>query len=362
MHLLMLIVVASSLAAEPAATQTFVLHPACEGFDIQGFCAPSADAPLKPPSDAGEDATKGYITYSWEPDRQIGYILDRDAKTLYLDLNLNSDLSDDPEGVFRADEKGEYPIRFPWGIEGSNAACSAVLKDEGTIFIKSGWRGEGELNGRPLAFNYGIGVSGAIEQSYLKMHLLSAKALPLCVSHRSFYVPFRGQSIFTVGDSAWQFEYAFKGDNVELSALPVSQKLREVRFEGQVDYAGGSNRDLVRRSADGRGALAVALAEDNRVFLPVVQYDSLTLVMEDEQSFYTTIWQSEFGKEQPLTLKFGGPLKEDLGFTQFQAQVRFAYTWSGIGGERWSCDAILPPTLTVSQDGGRLHTALMEPG
>lgn len=155
-------------APQPAAAQSFRLEHKPLGFRFLRFRPLDSrihislrEAPFtREPALGNGTITRGKLFIGPRPEDAMLFILDSTRPVLYLDLNGNSDLSDDPSGVFVGKHQStQYYIFHPVTIalpRGDGLARYTIglrfdlPRSTATMFgIFSGWQGRIELGGKP---------------------------------------------------------------------------------------------------------------------------------------------------------------------------------------------------------------------
>ncbi|MEN6625065.1 MAG: hypothetical protein ABFD69_02435 [Candidatus Sumerlaeia bacterium] len=133
---------------------TAVLHFEPGGFSESIAAAKGEVAFSAEPKYAGTNLVRGSIQVGT---RKMGYVLDQSTKTLYLDLNINGNLTDDPAGAIKSTNAGTYYIDFnnvPVSLKTNGLTIPyklSMIFNMGAapiISMRSGWGGQYRA-GRP---------------------------------------------------------------------------------------------------------------------------------------------------------------------------------------------------------------------
>jgi hypothetical protein len=150
----------AALAEGPSAAQVARLAPVEAGIAHE-FSAPLEGKEVvfkKEPAYAGKHVYRGALPSSASPNF-MGFAWDKDARKLYLDLNRNLDLTDDPSGVYTAGdyyggqrfsnihvESGNGPVACRYVFDLTLYILSHAVF--GKMTVRSGWHGAVQLDGK----------------------------------------------------------------------------------------------------------------------------------------------------------------------------------------------------------------------
>ena len=131
----------------------------------------------KEPEFGQRHIVRGLLLAGTEEKYHIGFAWDRAEGKLYLDLNRNRDLTDEPKGIFEADNSrphqhfGEIPVK----LQMASSILPYVInigfhlynqnRPYGYISIVSGFQAEIELNGKKWLLKVADNMDGKITQS-----------------------------------------------------------------------------------------------------------------------------------------------------------------------------------------------------
>jgi len=357
--------------AEPAPnSQTFVLHPVADGFELPyHWWTPENPPPVKRPAAAAPTSIQGQLPRSWAQTDQMVLLLDQDARTLYLDLNLNNDLTDD--GVFHADDKGLYQIHY--SLDETGSVNHATLHPDDlhgsmhTLIIHSGWQGEGDLAGRRWRFRYSRRFADEGNMPFFTLEPADSPVFHAEKLRDEYQNPHRFRNQYVLGQTVYAWRIEHKGTDVIVTADAQPIPVREVQFTG-TDVFGiccTSSKPLSdKRTVGWNGPpTIVALAEGNHAYLPVDNYRDYSVVVRNAGYFTTMNYSGlDVGADKPVVVEAGGPIVPHLTTSQFQTRLMFNYTLEGAGRRKYQPLEPATPTLTVTQEGGTVFAAQMEPG
>ncbi len=190
------------------------------------------------PAYAGGQVVRGQLLLR---SNQIPFAADVEGRKLYLDLNHNGDLTDDPEGVFEG-EKG-WQLQFSsvqLKIEHEELVLPLVLSlsfmgEHCYGQVSSGWRGEIELDGRPWLVEVST-LDGVLEPGNGRFWMRP----PELTQQGGVGLPRQ----LALDGSLYQLEYAFAA-GADQPELVVRFKPDAPAQSGTLRLAGGHLRRLV---------------------------------------------------------------------------------------------------------------------
>ncbi len=326
----------------------------------------------KEPEYVGSQVVRSQFFVS--PDRQdyIGFACDSEGNKLYLDLNRNLDLTDDPDGIRESDPEnwgqdfrnviipveqgggrreiavdlqiygeswGRYTIRSSWGSDavaiGGQTYRVAVVDD-----------GDGKFTSDDSLFISPIGDEFEAVDESKTVELQTPTSLVL-----------DGQPYalaYALGDD---------GKTLELSIVPREEKLVDVALTGE-----GIERLVLQ---DGEKA-ALFLAPGPTISLPAGRYRAEAWVQIGEGD-QTSLWRSrsvflnvrEGKNQEPWAI--GGPLVGKLTHTMAGSAMTFDQAVTGGDDETYSLvsaqgPALGKPKLRVMHEGAVIHVGEFEYG
>jgi hypothetical protein len=294
----------------------------------------------------------------------LGYAVDFSNRTLYLDLNQNLDLTDDPQGIF----KGLGNIRSAMfrdvafivrknGIE-RRFRINFFLNDQdafSSLSILLSHKGEIELEGKKWILEIQDNLDGVWDQK--DRFLLRPVGLKSEEAFSSGFMPV-SRRLFLAGH-LYNIEFKFEAGSGPAALLAafteVSSPMAELNLDGE------SIQLLILRSDSG---IALLDSPAHRVSLPVDRYRIHSM---DVRSFQRTFKLAnanvipEFTPVAgaPFHLKAGGPLTSSATAEAFGSMLNLSYVLKGIGGEVYTVtdtNRSQPPKWSVYK-GNRLLAA-----
>ena len=360
---------AAGLLAGAAYGETFTLNYREDGR-VASFALQMDESEVvfkKEPAYAGEEIVRSALYVSPDKKDYVGFAYDEQGRKLYLDLNRNLDLTDDPQGEFEAgvDEWGGAfkNISIPIEKDGRRRDLRFDLEIYGASFaqceVKSSWEsGAVAIGGRTFRMAVVDDGDGAFD-SKDRLYLTLAEDKEEDVAPIGMGVP----KTLVVDGAAHElsFEWSADGKTLALSVEPSSMAMRELALEGE-----GIER-IVLESSD---VSAMFMAPGNRIRLPAGRYNGQVYVRmgEGEEAVSWRAWNvSRRVKDSDKvgTWLVGGPIRSKLTCRAAGAKLEFDQETIGAGGEayRWNGGAVLgEPKLRVKHADEVVHVGTFEYG
>ena len=357
-----------------ADAATFTLEYRTDG-KTAGFSLPLGESEVrfkKEPSYAGKDVVRSVLYVSPERKEFIGFACDSEGSTLYLDLNRNLDLTDDPEGVISSTSEG-------WGH--FFASCSIPIEQEGrrremlvdlTIYgdqwgryeVKSSWESESvsidDQTFRVSIVDDGDGVITAQDILYLEPIEEFQEEGAEGIS-----VELKAPTTLVLNGVPVALTYALSSDGktLALSVEPSSAPLVEVEMKGN-----GVERIVMQDEA----LAAVYLGPSTILQIPPGNYNGDVWVRMGEGKA-SSLWNAGnvslhvrggSGRESWLV---GGPIVSKLTCSIPGNRLQFDQKTVGVGDEKYTPDvisggSISQPKLRIKKAGEVIHVGEFEYG
>ncbi len=353
---------------------TFSLEYRTDGKSA-GFSLPLGESEVrfkKEPNYVGKDVVRCALYVSPDQKEFIGFACDSEGSTLYLDLNRNLDLTDDPEGIIHSTSEG-------WGNSFEQVAIS--VEQEGrrrdmlvdmTIYgdqwgryeVKSSWESSsvliGEKTFRVSIVDDGDGVITAQDVLFLEPIEEFQEEGAEGIS-----VELKAPTTLVLNGLPYALNYALSSDGkaVALSVDPRSTPLVEVEMKGH-----GVERIVMQDEA----LASVYLGPSSILQIPPGNYygDVWVRMGEGKKS---SLWNAG---NVPLRVKggsgreswlVGGPIVSKLTSSIPSNRIRFDQATMGAGGEKYTPDsfsggAIGQPKLRIKKAGEVIHVGEFEYG
>jgi len=336
----------------------------------------------KEPSYGQATVTRGTLSASDNAPHSIPFALARDQKkaTLYLDLNRNSDLTDDPEGVFTGSANGfcvftnlHLTLTTVSGSHRYLADLSffSLSQPDGKprLYVRGGlrsfWQGKAQLQGQ----DWQVGVvenpeaeEAAQEAAYLLARPWAARDEPFDLNAGTPYLVNRARQLY-LGRQAYSLEcrYEIKGGvpHYRLEFTETQPALGELNVPG----------DAIHRLIFYRGQeCAAVLDQPARVAqLPVGTYDAAEIWLRSGAVEASSIGERrlDIKTDAPISLTVGAPLTNSVKLSRNGGNLLMQYELLGAGGTLFrlnSLDDAKRPEWTVFQGDKRLASGKFQYG
>jgi hypothetical protein len=368
---------------EPLAAIDLVYQEVPDSFINWGTTVLTRSNPFQhEPAFGSHRITRGTLRLGREATNAVGFVWDRTAGKLYLDLNRNQDLGDDAAGVFttRAGYTDNYqsftnvhlvfpgpggPRRLAADLNfyeySSNLNCTAGMR--------SFWEGKLSLNGA----DWQVGIiedpsetSAAGGSRRLLLRPWAARGQPF--------------STYTGASRAWPFaRKVFFGQHaydLDLTTVPerdnVKFRLRLTEEHPALGELKLTGQFIERLVLEGGTYLVLLDQPPGVVRIPVGSYGESQVQLKKGN---TTAYRQDrypasgrrisIGEQQPAELTAGGPLTNRVTVTRRGASLYLVYQLKGTDGELYTVDSQgreKPPEFVVSQGGKRIGSGKFEFG
>lgn len=320
------------------------------------------------PNSTGRDVRRAVLNIGPDKATEVGLLWDEFEGKLYVDLNRDGRLGDDPNETFAAAERG-YFQRFTGillSFEDDSGVHRYQLEFEcnsrytyGHVF--SGFSGSCNLNGR----TWTIQVNDALKGSVGRGDLFSVSAEQFNNRISSGNIP---QSVFLDG-RLYDIKFDFRKENAGFAALWCTLEERQAPV-GTLQIKGQWIEQLVL--GDGR-MLVLSELSDQPVTVPAgeLKIKQFALKFAPDKPAVSvdrlnkTVSIAE-GVQSELVI--GGPLKSTVDISRRGTILYFSYGLVGSGGERYNVgqltgyDRSKPPTVAVYKGDTRLASGKFEYG
>ena len=336
----------------------------------------------KEPVAASGKIVRGVLNFGADSSNSIPFVWQRDAGKLYLDLNRNQDLTDDPEGAFST--RGFRPTSYQTFtnvhllFNTASGRCRMLADinfwDYGSrpgcdVALRSFWQGKLTLPGR----DWQVGIvqnvlsqKGSFENSRLLLRPWEKRSQSFNTYDGSLAtVPF-SRKLFIDGH-AYQLKWITGSQNGEakpaLRFTEQSVALGEVKITGQ----------FIRRLVLPGGPYLVVLDQPAAsVQVPTGSYNQpdIRLGQNGAEAFCQS-GQSQFGRrisvndKTPAVLNVGGPLTNSVIASRHGQDLRLDYRLVGTGGETYQLanqDRSHPPEFAIYKGDKKIASGKFEFG
>jgi hypothetical protein len=322
-------------------------QPDTESFGFsQAF---DCDVPFdtEPPIEQ-HDVFRGVLTYRGVTDEsaKVGFLWDQTEGRLYVDLNKDGDLTNDPNGILENEMNGStdfqvfpaFPLSFstPVGIFRYQVTADMQgyqFAQRAAFSIRSGYAGQVELYGRQWNFRVTDNFQAAIGPGCTLSVFPRGDAL----GNQIVSLPAM-QRLFLDGrcyDTAFEFRKAEAGTPV-LSCILTEKEVPLAAFslEGKwVTQLVLGTRDML--------VLPELYENAAAVFVPALPLDVISCSLKyaaDKPAISPmthTTPSIEFMDGHPIVLKIGGPLQNSVDIQRSGKILTFNYQLIGVGGEKY---------------------------
>jgi hypothetical protein len=335
--------------------------------NVSAFVAMQSAPFKKEPTPASGKVIRGHLNFGDNSSNAIPFLWQRDAGKLFLDLNHNRDLTDDPAGEFSAplrrplndqnftnvhllfdSPSGKYPVLANINIWTSGSRTSCRLE------LRSFWQGKLTLPGQDWQVGVvlnDLGQAVACENDHLLLRPWEKRALPFNANDNSLdSFPFAQKLFF--GGHAYQVNWVADPQNGEIKpALKFTEQsvaLGELKITGQY---------IQRLTLPGGSYLVILDQPANTVKVPVGRYTQPNVLIEQAGAkAHCTVYQWDSGQritvndKAPAVLNAGGPLTNSVTATRQGRNLSLTYRLSGAGGATYQLanqDRSKPPEFAI---------------
>jgi hypothetical protein len=302
---------------------------------------------IREPKYTGDKIIRGFLYRNNTTNDYMGLAIDEKAGRLYLDLNCNLDLTDDPAGVHEASERNAYMLRFSnFTVEmarrqpARSYTLSLNLYLGGGAYLNSnlqtGWVGELELPGRRWRLSVIDNMDGIIDATD-KIWLMPLKPESLQQFGDSQFAIGSSDQLFLNGhlyQTRFDWEASPAGPLLRVSLGELPFKPATLALAGQ-----GITRLLLKNS---RGGPVVVLDQPGAsITLPEGRYRIENVLLHDPKN--NRLYQQNRNSQsleisatdgQPA-LRLGAPLNNTLTARRAGSTLQLNYELHGIGAESY---------------------------
>jgi hypothetical protein len=336
----------------------------------------------KEPAAAAGKSIRGVLNFGGASN-SIPFLWQREAGKLYLDLNGNGDLTDDPSGVFTAPAARPVNYQTFTGVRLLLNAASGgwpVLADISFYdygaqpmcipAVRSFWQGKVTLQGRDWqagVVQNSLDSSGSLENSRLLLRPWEKRNQPFNAGDGLLAsVPF-SRKIFVDGQ-AYQLEEIVRSQNGEatpsLQFTEQSVALSEVNVTGQF---------IGRLALAGRSYLVILDQPAGVVKIPAGNYGQPDIMLErngaqaycDYGRFQILRGRISVDGKTRAVLDVGGPLTNSVTASRHGQDLRLDYRLVGAGGQTYQLarqDRSKPPEFAIYKGGKKIASGSFEFG
>ena len=334
------------------------------------------DVKFEKEPDFGERSiVRGLLQTGTAEKNNIGFAWDRAEGKLYLDLNRNRDLTDDPSGVFASDNKGRYQnfpnIHLELQIDSVQLdfEIQITIYDFGSgqpycqVYVYSGFQGEIELNGKNWLLKVADNFDGKITRAD-KLALTPVEAnIGLGFEQLSSPVP---ETIFFDGHNyglSFDFQPGETAPSLQVNLTETDRPMGQLELEGK----------FIKRLVLKAGSSLVLLnSPEATIGVPAGSYHRSSIFLDggDAGLFRADLNQRRSDdisvrKGEKTALKIGGPLYSSVGVQRSGKVLTLKYELLGVDGYSYTSlrgRAENPPTFAIYNKGKEIAAGKFEYG
>lgn len=363
------------LAPGPLFGATFILDSQTNGPSAD-FQLPLGESEIrfkKEPAYVGSQVVRSQFFVA--PDRQdyIGFACDFEGNKIYLDLNRNLDLTDDPDGIRESDPEsgGQEFLNVALPVEqgGRRREIAVDLEiygeSRGWYTIRSSWGSDAvDIGGKA----YRVAVVDDGDGHFTPDDSLFIEPIGdefEEVGDETKRVELRVPAALVLDGQTYALAYALSDDgkSMELSVVPGEEKRVDVALTGK-----GLERLVLQKD----GCAALFFAPGSIISLPAGRYRAEAWVQMGEED-QTSLWRSrsvslnvrEGKNQEPWAI--GGPIVGKLTYKMAGSCLTFNQAATGGDDETYSLVRASEPTLgkpklRVMHEGAVIHVGEFEYG
>ena len=341
------------------AEHIFDLEYKPSGFNLNVPVRPSFEEALfeKQPDFGQRNVVRGLIPTGTDEKDHTGFMWDRSEGKLYLDLNRNRDLTDDPNGVFESASTGPYQsfrnirlqapldsVRLPFMLEMS---IYDYGQGQPTCYVNvlSGFSGEIDLRGKKWYIAIADNMDGKLGRgdhfvlTPLGLNFGSRAdqpSLPVC------------KTIF-FGEHDYDVSFDFQPGETKPLLRATFREI--VRPMGKLDIEGRLIYRLVLQTGS---SLALLDSPEANVSIPAASYHCRSVYLDGgESGLFRAIYDGSpvsISENESTRLKIGGPLSNTVEVQRMAGSLTLNYKLIGVGGNTYESlrgRSEKPPTFAI---------------
>jgi hypothetical protein len=368
----------SGAPAKRVVTASLDYQDASFNYVNEGLSTTLKSSPFKKePALSRGKVVRGTWQLGGDASHEIAFVWDRGARKLYVDLNRNLDLTDDPGGVYSSGAGGvDYFQTFPnvklpvqAGVGSRVMLADLNCYDYGpqpnfSAGLHSYWQGKVTLQGQDWQVGL-LGLASARGVSFVGGNLLLRPW-----SERTRLFSLYNGSLATVPFSAMVFfgerAYALQCNSQNTGNMVV-QFTEQTPKLGELKIAGS----YVQRAILGGGPYQVVLDQPAGVIkVPVGSYTTAQVSVRrgNMEAYLEPQFQSagrlKVSETTPAVLQVGGPLTNAVSVARRGKYLALNYRLTGLGGgyQLVNQDRAHPPEFTVYHGDKKVASGKFEFG
>jgi hypothetical protein len=321
---------------------------------------------------------RGTWQLAGDTSNEIAFIWDRGARKLYIDLNRNLDLTDDPAGVYSsamtpADYIQTFPnVRLPLkaGAASRQMLADLSLYDFGpqpncTAALHSLWQGKVTLKGKDWQVGL-LGISSvqraSLEGGNLLLRPWEERNKPFNLYNGTLAALPSAQKVF-FSNQAYGLQCTSQNQagsgRVEMQFTEQTPKLGELKIAGAY---------VQRATLEGGPYLVVMDQPAATVKVPVGRYNAARVCVKrgDTEAYLEpqVVGRITVAEKAPAVLLGGGPLTNTVSVMRRGKYLALNYRLTGVGGpyQLVNQDRSHPPEFMVYQGDKKVASGKFEFG
>ena len=354
--LLTLLMSAALLFAAEGDTHTFELQWQPEGFNERLGVEADRTKPFEKEPDFGEHKIlRGQLaTWNLDTEKDLDFIWDVTAGSLYVDLNGDGDLTNDPNGVLEthSDTGGRYQFHnfpeFSMSVESQEGVHHYRINATGqdypsfhyvTFAIRSGYGGTVALYGQNWKFEI---------VDRLRAQVDTGDTLSVRPTGQSGEAPLQNyiselpapQRLF-LDEHCYDMSFEFRKSESQTPALWCTLTERDVPL-AKLRVEGQNINQLVLNNGE---MLVLPCLGDEEKTVPVGDFvcQGLSLKVDEERTASPRMLSDiiiSISADGENVLRAGGPLNQSVHIERVGKTLRFNYEIIGAGGEKYDIQQI----------------------
>jgi hypothetical protein len=335
----------------------------------------------KEPTLSQSKVIRGLLQLGGGGSNEMAFVWDRAAGKLYLDLNRNLDLTDDPAGVFSSlggamDFYQTFTnIRLPFKTPGGNhqALVDLNFSSYGALncsaAMRSCWQGKVTLQGEEWQVGLLGNVFGprpSLESGSLLLRPWTERNKPFSLLSGSLEgFPFSRKLFF--GNRAYELQCANEGQGdvakVRIQFTEQRPSIGELKITGD---------NVQRVTLEGGPYMVVIDKPEAVVRVPVGSYGPSKVCLRkgeaeaylDQRTQFSAAGRIVVNATKPAVLTAGGPLTNLVSVSRQGRKLSLNYQLAGAGGayQLVNQDRLHPPEFTVYQGDKKVASGKFEFG
>lgn len=308
------------------------------------------DTPFdKEPEIDGHDVFRGTLEYHGQTDQSgdVAFIWDKSGGKLYVDLNKDGDLTNDPNGVLATEQGGNSGFQmfpaFPLSFTSQNGTFRYRLTanmqgydffQQATFRIQSGYTGTVDLYGQKWHFSVNDNFQGKVQQDS------SFSAAPTEAQTNAIVSLSLPRQLFLDGRC---YEPVFEFHKTETGFPSLQGTLTEKTVPlAMLKVEGQWISQLVLGSSD---SLVLPALSDQAVPIPAMSLNVVACGLKYDEnkpqaSPTGNLPSVDLSESQQAVLKIGGPLENSVDIERSGKVLQFNYKLVGAGGETYDARQI----------------------